>query len=71
MNVATLLTKDNIDGSFSHYYSTKGNESLIEKIIAEKPVSVFEPKTVNVEILDYIEAKQFVDEDGSTGLDLK
>jgi len=71
MNVATLLTTTNTEGSFCHLYTTKGNESLINAIEEKRAKNMFELKAVVMDVLDFIEAKPFVDEDGTTGLDLQ
>ena len=58
-----------MDGTFIHLYTTKGHEEEFKAMEAKK--SDNEKQLVQMDVLDYIEAKSFVDKDGSAGLELR
>ena len=68
-NIACLHTKENFDGTFIHLYTTKGNEEEFRDLEAKKPDT--EAEVIQMDVLDYIEAKEYVDKDGKSGVELK
>ena len=58
-----------MDGTFIHLYTTKGHEEEFRDMEAKK--SENETQLIQMDVLDYIEAKSYVDKDGSPGLELR